>query len=1094
MNRGTKQLSVLILAAVLLFSLFPLGVRAEETQPTEPEIPTEPTDFTEPTEPTETEPTEESTEPSEPPEPTQPRLYFGLLHGHTAASSGQGTPAQAYDYAANTAGLDFLAVTDHSNSLDGGEEGTLGTDGAAVSQVWQEGRAAAAAASGEDFLALYGFEMTWHNGLGHMNTFFTPGFQSREQEEFADPATALTHYYAALATVPGSVSQFNHPNTFYGDFENFAHYSEEADAAVQLMEVVSEGERYLDAYTRALDLGWHLAPTASQNVHDGLWGTGDSCRTVVCADSLKEADFAAALANRRVYATEDDDLEIRFTLDGHPLGSRLRQWEVGESVTLTARLEDPTDSSVGTLEVITRGGAMAAQAEIPESSAEVSFSLPPADYYYLRITQPDGQIAVTAPVWIENVAPVEITAFTTSTVLATKNRPLTLRLKLQNREAEAFIPEQILYLLDGETVGTVSDPEPLPGNSEGTYEASLSLFSSGNTRIQAVVRGQFRGIPVECTEWLEVMFLKEDLVTTLVADGTLSALPALSQLEALAARHAMALVKAEKLTPEILSGCDCLLIPAPEQEPDEYYVNLIRDYVRSGRTLILCGSADMQNSQSTRRLNMLLREAGLTARFREDTAYDPANNGGSGDNLYSFLYNTEDGLLSGATGYWHQQLGCTVNPGQGTWLVRGLDTTFSMDGDGDGEDAGSETFTETVDGIDVTHRLVAPAGTAVLAAREESAYGGTVFLCGGFFAADAVLDVGGTNPWDIPNGNGSLLEAILQIRRKTLPLITAAEAKLAEDGETVHIRGYVTAGTAVEANRFPGMLYIQDDTVGICVQDFTEDGISLGTPLELYLIRQGEAFRLLHWKVLTEPAVNCQPRAVSIRDAVTDGSCRDTLVKLDGMVRARTVTADGRGLSAFALEAEDGSRITVRIEEGIGSGSTGENILAQTIQEDTTASVVGIVYCHDGQTMLRVRNCDEVTPIRETDKTYRVIRGEYSVWLRKDGQSLYLEVEGPGEEFLAMEVDGQRISKGNYQTTEGQTLIFRIWPRYLRTLSLGSHDVVFKFRSGEAKATVVVWNEADSPQTGERIGPWLGFVTVCGALFFLNLRRRKTQR
>ena len=43
-------------------------------------------------------------------------LYKGELHAHTSDSDGVGTPRDAYIYARDVAGLDFFAVTDHSNS------------------------------------------------------------------------------------------------------------------------------------------------------------------------------------------------------------------------------------------------------------------------------------------------------------------------------------------------------------------------------------------------------------------------------------------------------------------------------------------------------------------------------------------------------------------------------------------------------------------------------------------------------------------------------------------------------------------------------------------------------------------------------------------------------------------------------------------------------------------------------------------------------------------------------------------------------------------------------------------------------------------
>ena len=71
--------------------------------------------------------------------------------------------------------------------------------------------------------------MTWSNGLGHINTFNTEGFQSRTQNEYKTYSTALQNYYATLKTRPDSISQFNHPGTTFGDFSDFAYYDEEID-------------------------------------------------------------------------------------------------------------------------------------------------------------------------------------------------------------------------------------------------------------------------------------------------------------------------------------------------------------------------------------------------------------------------------------------------------------------------------------------------------------------------------------------------------------------------------------------------------------------------------------------------------------------------------------------------------------------------------------------------------------------------------------------------------------------------------------------------------------------------------------------------
>ena len=194
------------------FALYRLTETEPEDPPENPEDPPEdPDDPPENPEDPPVDPDDPPEDPEDPPEepetPAGPGLFSGQLHSHTAHSGAAGTPAEAYAYAKETAGLDFLAITDHSDSFDGSENGVLSQDAAEISPQWKLGREAAAEATTGNFLALYGFEMTWQNGLGHISTFFTPGFQSRNQDAYTTYATALQNYYQALATVPGSVRQ-----------------------------------------------------------------------------------------------------------------------------------------------------------------------------------------------------------------------------------------------------------------------------------------------------------------------------------------------------------------------------------------------------------------------------------------------------------------------------------------------------------------------------------------------------------------------------------------------------------------------------------------------------------------------------------------------------------------------------------------------------------------------------------------------------------------------------------------------------------------------------------------------------------------------
>ena len=78
----------------------------------------------------------------------------------------------------------------------------------------------------------------------------------------------------------------------------------------------------------ALDKGWHLAPTNNQDNHKGKWGNANDARDVILTDSFTEEGIYEAIRALRMYATEDKNLELTYTVNGlmmmaqHHRGSR----------------------------------------------------------------------------------------------------------------------------------------------------------------------------------------------------------------------------------------------------------------------------------------------------------------------------------------------------------------------------------------------------------------------------------------------------------------------------------------------------------------------------------------------------------------------------------------------------------------------------------------------------------------------------------------------------------------------------------------------------------------------------------------------------
>ena len=334
--------------------------------------------------------------------------YYGLMHSHSDFSDGEGSCEEAFKYASTKAKqLNFFAVTDHSHSLDNHKSANI-NDGS-MSQEWKEGHRLAKKYTSNNFVGIYGYEMTWkpYLGLGHMNTFNTAGFQSDKQTNYSSDSKGLQNYYKTLQTSPNAISMFNHPSTKWGDFEEFSHYSVETDKIINLIElpryhnVTSSFSNYCKYYTKALDKGWHISPAANQDNHHKQWGTEDSGRIGLLAKSLTESGIYTAIRNNRTFSTEDYDFTLKYTLNDYMMGAKINRKNVGKTVKIKLQINDPSDVGMGKVEVVVNGGKTIAKSNVKISNTTVTFTVPSSySYYFVRILQDDGDRIVSAPVWL----------------------------------------------------------------------------------------------------------------------------------------------------------------------------------------------------------------------------------------------------------------------------------------------------------------------------------------------------------------------------------------------------------------------------------------------------------------------------------------------------------------------------------------------------------------------------------------------------------------------------------------------------------------------------------------------------------------------
>ena len=871
-------------------------------------------------------------------------VYFGQLHAHTNLSDGTGSVEEAFDHASKVENLDFFAVTDHSDSFDNADAGAIGADGVGISADWAAGKQAAASVTNEDFVGLFGFEMTWPEDkqLGHISTFNTPGWQTRDQEDFENVPTALENYYKALTTVPGSVSQFNHPDIIHGDFERFDHYSPEYDEAISLLEIAGEdGAVDCEYYHLALDKGWHVAPTNNQNNHNGQWGDASRARTVILAETLTEEALYDAMKDRRVYATQDSDLTVYYTLNGAVMGSIIPKSEEAE---ITVFLSDPTDEAIGNVEVVTDGGAVLVSEYVGTPSQVLELSVSSGhNYYYLRITQPDGDVAVTAPVWMDGYDDIGIDSFTSDTLTPVRDEEIKLTVELYNDEPVDFIVESLKLYAGGKEVCAVSDPGTAAGMGTLSHTFSYAHREYGMTGFRVEAVGSVNGESRTYDKTLSLSFHVPEQVKHIAVDASHDnyGTDKLNRLAEIAARNSISVKNFETELPE---NSDLLLITAPSKPFDEEFVEKVRTFAENGGTVILCGQSDLgdlSGLHTSGELNRLLEAMGATVRLNDDTAWDEESGGNTPDAVSANVFNPGGDLTKSLKPEqtYTQRAGCTVNPGSGTWLVKGRSTTHGVDADGDGQDTGEN---------------------AVLLACEELANGGKVYVSGGLFLADDAMK----EPDNIRkrvSGNQGIVEAVLGIE----PLVTIDEMRSGGDGEVFRIRGWATSGTSHPGNIFSNTIYLQDDTGGVALVPFTGGEVQVGTPIEAVgqkEIRDGNVvLKIIEYEVLGKPLYNYTPETTPNKTAMDYEANGGRLMQVEGKVTKVTYTDDKKVVSRITLKDGNGDLAEILIEEDIVSGADGVNDLASWVKKGRTVRAIGILHLDgNGRPVLRVRNCDEV--------------------------------------------------------------------------------------------------------------------------------------
>ncbi len=360
------------------------------------------------------------------------QLYWGDIHGHSGEyACGQGTIDGYYQFAKDTVGLDFCALTDH-DQLPGQPRD--------LSCIWPKAQSAARYYNRPgEFVSFLGYEWSsmeaQSNGLafGHKNVYYLgddePFFSCADaRSDTPDKLWACLKGRAAMA-IP------HHPATTRGWWTEWDHHNEEFERLVEIYSAWGSSEcpagphnpypiRHGGGETPgrhvvdALERGYLLGFTGGGDTHDGCPGRGyahvpgsekernrwdgiyRSGLQAVYAREFTRESIWQAMRVRRTYATTGARIILNFSVGSAPMGSIIKKWP-GGAAKFVATVEGTTD--IAHLELVRDGLTVE---RVPGCGTSMTYewarNAQPglSQYFHVRVTQTDGHMAWSSPIWL----------------------------------------------------------------------------------------------------------------------------------------------------------------------------------------------------------------------------------------------------------------------------------------------------------------------------------------------------------------------------------------------------------------------------------------------------------------------------------------------------------------------------------------------------------------------------------------------------------------------------------------------------------------------------------------------------------------------
>ncbi|MBP5706448.1 MAG: hypothetical protein J6W76_04110, partial [Spirochaetales bacterium] len=157
---------------------------------------------------------------------------------------------------------------------------------------------------------------------------------------------------------------------------------------------------HFDDYIALLDSGYIIAPIPCSEIIGPEWNINNGLRMNLIIRSEIKNQVVDALANRRLFISSGDDINMSFSINDNKIGSIIKTYD---DLNIQYRVTNH-DAKIKAVEVISNNGEIVfAQHDIDENDKSGKFQLSNVNdfaYFYLKSYFENGETAFTAPIWI----------------------------------------------------------------------------------------------------------------------------------------------------------------------------------------------------------------------------------------------------------------------------------------------------------------------------------------------------------------------------------------------------------------------------------------------------------------------------------------------------------------------------------------------------------------------------------------------------------------------------------------------------------------------------------------------------------------------